>query len=325
MAILKPATIIDQQIEILRERGMTLDESLARQWLANVSYYRLSGYWYSYRVLPADADPKTPRRLDIFETKTSFSDIARLYEFDRKLRTLIHDGMERIEVGLRARISDRLALTDALSYLDPALFRPEFDHSTWLDTALARVERAKKRDSAIKHYASNYGEYPIWVLVEALDFSDISQLFDGMVLADQRAISESLGLVVDSDRLTAKQKGSYYRQDPLARWCEQFTVLRNICAHHGRLWNRSLTPASTNALRTITDLSSLPRGQSDRIFGAILLMSFLLRQISPGTSWPNKVRHLIESEYLPLESRSITEMGIPQEWQKLSLWNNPTK
>lgn len=53
-------------------------------------------------------------------------------------------------------------------------------------------------------------------------------------------------------------------------------------------------------------------------------MSFLLRQISPGTSWPNKVRHLIESEYLPLESRSITEMGIPQEWQKLSLWNDPT-
>ena len=276
------------------------------------------------QVLPADADPKNPHRLDIFETKTSFSDIARLYEFDRKLRTLIHDGMERIEVGLRTRISDRLALTDALSYLDSALFRPEFDHSTWLDTALARVERAKKRDSAIKHYARKYGEYPIWVLVEALDFSDISQLFDGMVLADQRAISESLGLVVDSDRLTAKQKGSYYRQDPLARWCEQFTVLRNICAHHGRLWNRFLTPASTNALRTITDLSSLPKGQSDRIFGAILLMSFLLRQISPGTSWPNKVRHLIESEYLPLESRSITEMGIPQEWQKLSLWNDPT-
>ena len=100
---------------------------------------------------------KNPHRLDIFETKTSFSDIARLYEFDRKLRTLIHDGMEHIEVGLRVRISDRLALTDALSYLDSALFRPEFDHSTWLDTALARVERAKKRDCAIKHYASKYG------------------------------------------------------------------------------------------------------------------------------------------------------------------------
>lgn len=59
MAVLKPATIIDQQIEILRERGMALDESRARQWFANVFYYRLSGYWYSYRVLPADVDPKT--------------------------------------------------------------------------------------------------------------------------------------------------------------------------------------------------------------------------------------------------------------------------
>lgn len=323
MSALKPATSIDQQIEILRERGMSVDEPLARQWLASVSYYRLSGYWYAYRVLPADADLKNPHRLDKFQQRTSFSDIARLYEFDRKLRTLIHDGMERIEVALRAGISDRLASIGALSYLDPAVFRPEFEHSAWCNTALARVERAKKRDAAIKHYASKYGDYPIWVLVEALDFSDISQLFDGMVLDDQRAISESLGLVVDPDRLTAKQKGSYYRQDPLARWCEQLTVLRNICAHHGRLWNRYLTPASTNALRTITDLFSLPKGQSDRLFGAILVMSFLLRQISPGTSWPNKIRHLIEAEYLPLESRSTVEMGMPGGWQQLSLWNNP--
>ena len=232
--------------------------------------------------------------------------------------------MERIEVGLRARISDRLALTDALSYLDSGLFRPEFDHSTWLNTALARVERAKKRDSAIKHYASNYGEYPIWVLVEALDFSDISQLFDGMVLSDQRAISESLGLVVDSDRLTAKQKGSYYRQDPLARWWSNlrfYVIYVLIMVGYGTGFLPRRQPTHCAQLPI---LSSLPRGQSDRIFGAILLMSFLLCQISPGTSWPNKVHHLIESEYLPLESRSITEMGIPQEWQKLSLWNNPT-
>lgn len=161
MSALKPATSIDQQIEILRERGMSVDEPLARQWLASVSYYRLSGYWYAYRVLPADADPKNPHRLDKFQQQTSFSDIARLYEFDRKLRTLIHDGMERIEVALRARISDRLASIGALSYLDPAVFRPDFEHSAWCNTALARVERAKKRDTAIKHYASKYAVHGV--------------------------------------------------------------------------------------------------------------------------------------------------------------------
>lgn len=322
MTTLKPATSIDQQIHILRERGMNVNEPLARQWLANVSYYRLSGYWHAYRILPADVDPKNPHRLDKFEVGTSFSDIARLYEFDRKLRTFLHDGMERIEVALRSKISDQLASIGALSYRDAAVFRPEFDHSTWLNTAFPRVKRAEKRDTAIKHYTSTYHEYPIWVLIETLDFSDISQLFDGMLPDKQRSISQSLGLIVDPDRLTAKQKGSYYRQDPLARWCEQLTVLRNICAHHGRLWNRYLTPASTNALRTITDLSCLPKGQSNRLFGAIMVMSFLLRQISPGTNWPNKIRRLIEDEYLPLGSRLITEIGIPKDWQQLPLWNN---
>ena len=129
MVSLKTPTTASQQILILQERGMAVDESQAKQWLASVSYYRLSGYWYPYRVLPPSADTKKPRRLDEFEPGTNFSEIARLYEFDRKLRTIIHDGMERIEVALRARIGELLvAKGNSLSYQDSSLFRAEFDH-----------------------------------------------------------------------------------------------------------------------------------------------------------------------------------------------------
>ncbi len=324
MGAVKQSTTIDEQFALLRARGMTVDEPLARQWLASVSYYRLSGYWYSYRILPVPDDPKKPERLDDFEAGASFAEIAALYEFDRKMRTLIHDGMERIEVAMRARIGELLVAKGPLSYQDASLFRDGFDHAAWLQTARDRIERARNRNHAIQHYATHYDGYPFWVLADVLDFSDISQLYDGLVLEDQRTIAHSFGLKADPGRLNAKQKKSYYNQDPLARWCEQFTVLRNTCAHHGRLWNRYLTPASTNAFRTISPLSSLPKGQSDRLYGALLLMVFMLNNISPRTSWTRKVRNLIETEYLPLKARSLDEMGFPPNWQQLEIWTGET-
>lgn len=84
---------------MLRERGMSVDESLARQWLSNVSYYRLSAYWFLAR-LPNSAGGK----MDAFHPGTSFKDAVALYEADRKLRTLIHDGIKRVEVAMRTRI-----------------------------------------------------------------------------------------------------------------------------------------------------------------------------------------------------------------------------
>ncbi|WP_281510802.1 Abi family protein [Corynebacterium belfantii] len=317
----KPPTTLEEQLELLSKRGMTLDEPLARQWLANVSYYRLSGYWYPYRVLPKNADYRHPLRLDNFVSGTSFSEVAGLYEFDRKLRALVHDGIERIEVALRTRIGEWCTQHGALAYREPALFREEFDHSSWLATVEARIERAKSSNAAIKHYADKYGQYPFWVVTEVLDFSDVSILFSGLPVHTQHSISTGLGFHVAVDRLNSKQKKSYYGQDPLARWCEQLTIVRNVCAHHARLFNRHFTPASTNAFRTIPALASLPRGQSDKLYGALLMMAFMLYTISPGTTWPSKLTDLIRTDFENLSLRSITEMGFPDNWE--TSLNNP--
>lgn len=320
MKKIKKRTTVDEQIVLMQSRGMEVSDSLARQWLASVSYYRLSGYWYPYRVLPEPEDPKEPYRLDDFVPGTRFQEIADLYEFDRKLRTLIYDGIERIEVALRARIGELLVAKGPLSYKDSGHFRSDFKHSAWLATAKRRVERARARDQSIQHYADNYDDYPFWVLADTLDFSDISKLFDGLLWQDQQTISDSFGFNIDLERLSARQKKSYYEQVPLARWCEQLTVLRNICAHHGRLWNKYLTPASTNAFRTIPELSCLPDGQSERLFGALTIMVFMLRNVSPGSTWVNKVGRLIETEYEPLTLRHIDEMGFPEDWKELGIW-----
>lgn len=311
----KPSTTLEQQLNILSERGMKLDEPLARQWLTSVSYYRLSGYWYAYRVLPEDANPKQPVRLDQFVEGTSFTEVAGLYEFDRKLRTLVHDGIERIEVALRTRVGEWIVQNDALAYCNPSLFREGFDHVAWLAKVYGRIVRARSSNAAILHYANEYGHYPFWVVAEVLDFSDVSLLFDGLPADAQHSISTDFGFDVDAGKLNSKQKKSYHDKDPLVRWCEQLTVVRNVCAHHARLFNRHLTPASTNAFRTIPALSSLPDWQSDKLYGALLVMAFMLRTISPGTTWPSKLTKLIHTDFEKLSLRSIAEMGFPDNWE----------
>src|SRR5699024_6056657 len=115
----------------------------------NVGYYRLSAYWSPYRELLRE---EPPIRGDNFLPGTTFEDIAALYEFDRKLRTLVHDGIERIEIGLRTQLNEYLgAVGGALAYQDPAHFRPHFDHTVWTQAGNKRVWRLQKDITAIRH------------------------------------------------------------------------------------------------------------------------------------------------------------------------------
>lgn len=92
-------------------------------------------------------------------------------------------------------------------------------------------------------------------------------------------------------------RNRYQKAHPLARWLEQLTIVRNTCAHHSRVWNRSCAPVSTAGLRTIPDLRSLPEGLSERLYGALAVMGHLLQSTSPGTTWTTKVRLLVEESF----------------------------
>lgn len=303
----KPAATIEQHVELLRSRGMQVDAALAYQWLANVSYYRLSAYWYPARVMGSNGG-----RCDNFLPETTFEGAVDLYEADRKLRTLVHDGMERIEITMRTRIGEALCLEDPMGYANPDRFRPSFDHRKWMSTAHKRICRVGRNNEAIKHYQVEYdGKYPFWVLAEVLDFADISRLFEGLPAKNQREISEGLNIKINLDVLSRNQQRKARTQPPLVRWMEQLTVIRNICAHHGRLWNKSFAPAPTAALRTQPDFALLPEGQSQQIFGALKVMAHLLRVTSPGTSWPDKVTRHIKNSFLSNQLVRPESLGIP--------------
>lgn len=308
----KPGTSIEHQVAMLRSRGMSIPDDLGRQWLSVVSYYRLSGYWFPCRAISAGDGSRS----DMFVEGTDFSDVIALYEADRKLRTLIHDGMERIEVAFRAQLISAIALPSAMAYRNSSSYRSSFDLNEWLRTADRRVARSRRRNEAIKHYDERYGgQYPFWVLSEVLDFSDISKLFDGLPFAQQRSIAESLGIVLDLAVLSSNQRRKVHRRHPMAAWLEQLTVLRNACAHHSRVWNKSYVPAPTSALQTVDGLETLPPGQSERVFGSLLLMTKLLHVISPGSSWSARMSTLLLEQFLPNPLVAPESMGLPPGWR----------
>lgn len=206
----KQAATISEHIDLLRGRGMEVDTDLAQQWLSFVSYYRLSAYWYPAREMTASGTRK-----DTFVPGTRFSDAVDLYEADRKLRSLVHDGMERIEIAMRTRIGEVLCEQDPLTYRDPSRFRTNFNHQNWMSTVGKRLQRAGSRNESIKHYRAEYaGEYPFWVLAEVLDFADISRLFEGLPSSDQRRVTEDLGISIDLSVLSRNQQRKVKMQPP---------------------------------------------------------------------------------------------------------------
>src|SRR5699024_6803379 len=138
-------------------------------------------------------------------------------------------------------------------------FRPLLRPHRMDPNSRRRIERAQKDNTAIRHHNDNYGgQIPIWVLSEVLDFSDISKLYEGLFTTAQYRIAENSGIQIEMSNLANNQRRKANKHHPLVRGFEHLTIIRYTCAHHARLWNRSFTPVSTSALRTMREFQTLP-------------------------------------------------------------------
>ncbi len=115
----KPALTFDEQLALLQQRGLHVpDTARARHWLQRVSYYRLSAYFLPFK------------HGELFRAGTDFDDVAGLYVFDRKLRLLVLDAIERIEVAMRTAVTYEVGHRfGAFGHTDPANFSPHFEHT----------------------------------------------------------------------------------------------------------------------------------------------------------------------------------------------------
>lgn len=242
----KPHLSYAQQLDLLKQRGLTVENEEHALWhLENLGYYRLSGYFYPFRVLPQHdegaVDRNRPReRLSEFTQGAIFSQVAELYTFDQSLLLLSMQAIERLEVSLRAKIAYQMASKHPCAYLEPEILDPKFcqvpsclpgeeqrksNFEMWIEQHDKLVARSK--EDFMKHFRRKYEPpVPLWISIEVWDFGLLSYYFSGLRQADRQALASELGIP---------------RNILLASWLRTISHLRNIAAHHSRLWNRSLT------------------------------------------------------------------------------------
>ncbi len=289
----KPSLTYSQQVDLLKSRGLIVkDHVAAERCLKQVSYYRFSAYCLPFEVTRHQ-----------FKSNVTFEHIAKLYEFDRRLRFLIDEALEILEITVRAVTSHEMAQNHGPFFHEQASnFYQKFDHATWITKVHEEAERSK--EIFIAHYKSKYDgfpELPIWVAVEIMSFSSISLLIYNLKKEDQEILAKQFAL----------------HTTLLTSWLHSFAYVRNICAHHARLWDRRL---------------SIPiRGPKDERWenvnttrvGAILLAinQFLYKLPIAHTiieDWRRDVGDLFQNKMEVEDFWGL--MGLPGELQKHPLW-----
>ncbi len=299
----KPFKSYSELVELLTSRGMIVeDPARAERKLAQVGYYRLSGFWYPCRKFTADGV-----RTNEFEINTSFNNIFELYLFDKQLRLLMLDAIERIEIHIRAVIAHELGKLDPLAYKQKTFINPKqletFEHrgktrnhwKEWSDAHEKTIERSQ--EECITWHRENHKEIPFWVVIEAWDFGTLSKYFEMIKGTHQNKICERLNVLNPKN---------------LENWLREINTLRNRCAHHARIWNRSSpNPLKITGEQDINDLG-LDENARKRIYGLIVIIWFLTKKIGPSSDWINNVANLID-EKPSLPGCSYSAMGLPDE------------
>jgi abortive infection bacteriophage resistance protein len=306
----KPYLTITQQLALIQSRGMGItDPTKASNYLERVGYYRLSGYWYPYRASPQESQ---------FKPGTNFAEIVQLYIFDKMLRLLMLDVIERIEIALRVQITLQLGQYDPKAHRDPNLLHGNFArradpktgqiiHREWI----RRVDEAfdNSREDFAKHFHTKYAgdDPPIWIAAELWDFGAMSVLFGGLNKKDQLAIA---------------QKFNIPAFDIMETWIRAINVARNICAHHARLWNRPIViqPKWPTAVAEpmLAHLVGNTHAQT-RVYGIATMCAYLLRSINPTSQWTARFRRHIAT-FPQSTIIGVAAAGFVQNWDQESLW-----
>ncbi|MEW5835560.1 MAG: Abi family protein [Pseudomonadota bacterium] len=315
----RPWKSFGEQLELLKARGMAVDdEPAAASYLSRIGYYRLSAYWYPFRVWSMLQEAGTGRithqRTDAFQDGTRFVDAVNLYLFDKKLRLIALDALERIEVALRVDIAYLLGERNTFAHLDPAELHPGFAgklqrdgrtaHEVWRDRYQQLVARSK--EEFVKHYHQKHGrDLPIWVAIEVWDFGTMSQLFAMMQVADKARIAAKYGI---SDWRVFQS------------WLRSLSYLRNLVAHHSRLWNRNVVEQPKLPAAGEIAWCDAFAGKTDLLAKSFLLLAIcrhMVRRICPGTAWHLRVADHLRSfpEQRVAQPRSVADMGTPPGWE----------
>lgn len=273
------------------------DEHKVENYLLNIGYHRLSAYIYPFY--------KSPKSDLMLKEGTTFEQVLTLYRFDKKLRILLFNEIEKIEVAIRSvlanigcqELDDRYWIT-----------KPEyFANSDRFNQTLAVIEKelASSKEDYIEDFRRNYVENypPAWMITEVLSFGNLNYIYSN----------------ISSNQLM-KRIAAYFGLKPqvFTSWLTVLANLRNMCCHHARVWNRDfmLNPAEPKKTKNAwTDTSKMDK---KRIYYRLCIIRYFLSSVSPNNNFNEKLSSLLTD----FPSVDIAAMGFDSDWKNTTLWSN---
>ena len=293
MTYSKPALTLDQQIEHLQSCGMILpDQQQTKRDLAHKNYYRLRAYW-----LPFEAG-KAGDEATYLQPDTTWPKIMAIYEFDRLLRERLMDAIQRLEISARTGFAYFLAIKyGPHAHENPGLFFNAEIHAKLLEKLT--VDYNESQEVFAAHHRGKYPYLktpPIWAACELMTLGQLSRWYGALKnTADQKLIAKQYGL----------------HETLLRSFLHHLTVVRNICAHHGRVWNRTMVvKMMLPSDRRITDLFN--HESPDRIYNTLVMLALIQCAIDPACTWAKELKTFIAAN----PAINLTAMGFPADWQE---------
>lgn len=285
---MKPALNIDEQVKVLKDRGIEIkDDEQVKIILNRITYYRLSGYTWCFIK-----DGKLPVGI-------SFEQIYNAYEFDRELKYLLIKILEEIEITFRSRVANLLAIKyGPIGYRERGNFESTNNQDAGKDFYLKTLENIdneinRSNEVYVEHYKKTYGEFPIWVAAETMSFGCVAKVFSLMKKEDADEISKMYGLK------------SYI----LKSWMKHLAYIKNVCAHYSRLYGR------INRTKPVLSNQMKKKGYDQ---GRTLATLHIIKSITRETTmWGEFKQELYELMDKYDQNVDLMQLGFIDSWKQV--------
>jgi abortive infection bacteriophage resistance protein len=292
----KKCTLPTDLIPLLKNRGLSIeDEQQAISYLTNIGYFRLSAYCY-----PLLEKPKNDH---VYKIDATFDLVMNMYRFDKKLRIMLFNEIEKIEIAIRSAMSNWISnglndvfwMTDAKHFKSPAIFAKTID--------IIQSEINKSKEEFIVHFHNKYSNPypPAWMIAEIIPFGTLCSTFNNLKYKSiQKKIANYFGLSVPA----------------FSSWIVSLVSLRNLCGHHNRTWNKENPLIPAPLISPVFPWFDSSTTNMKRIYYRICIIKYLLFTVSPNNTFTEKLKSL----FADFPTIDIKAMGFPVNWRTEPLW-----
>ena len=291
----KPYKSAKDLAQLLQTRGLIINDlNRAENYIRHIGYYRLSAYMYPHL--------EDPKERHIYKNNKTFQNILDLYKFDKKLRLLIFNEIEKIEIAVRSSI-----VNNACEYFNDPYWITNSNYFIYPDKfaktiSLIDKELEHSKEDFIIHFKTKYSNSypPAWILAEILPLGVLTSIYYNIKeISIKKKIAKEFGLQVK----------------PFESWMSIITLTRNACCHHSRVWNKQNTMVAMEPNRIAKPWIKLPTDRL-RIYFNLCIIKWFLGDISPNNTLKDKICKLL-ADYPCID---ISAMGFPTDWLKEELW-----